>query len=169
VPEGSLALTEPVGDPLVSEWDPDSEAQGSGMAQGRRSRLIIRKVDPWTILKFSALIYLAMYVILLVAGVVLWTVASVSGVRGQIESFVGELIASEEFRFDASQLLRSSVIGGAILVVAGTCANVLMAVIFNLISDLVGGIGITVEEKVRRRGDQQRDRDGAGRQHTARS
>ena len=30
------------------------------MPQGRRSRLIIRRFDPWTILKFSVLLYLSM-------------------------------------------------------------------------------------------------------------
>lgn len=120
-------------------------------AQGRRSRLIIRRVDPWTILKFSALLFLSAYFVVLVAGIVLWSIATASGVRGNIESFIGELIASDDFRFKADQLLRSSVIGGAILVVVGSLGNVLMAVLFNLISDVVGGIGISVEERPRRR------------------
>jgi hypothetical protein len=117
------------------------------MVQGRRSRLIIRRVDPWTILKFSALLYASTYFVLLVAGIVLWLVATASGVRGNIESFIAELIASERFQFESRQILRSSAIGGALLVVIGTFANVLMAVLFNLISDVVGGIGIAVEER----------------------
>ena len=121
------------------------------MPQGRRSRLIIRRVDPWTILKFSVLLYLSMYFVVLVAGIVLWAVASATGVRGNVESFVGELIASDKFKFEASQLLKSSVIGGALLVVIGSAANVLMAVLFNLISDVAGGIGISVEERPPRR------------------
>ena len=122
------------------------------MPQGRRSRLIIRRVDPWTILKFSALLYLSAYFVILVAGIVLWSVASASGVRGNIESFVSELIASENFEFKSSQILKSSVYGGAVLVVVGTFFNVLLAVLFNLISDVVGGIGISVEERPPRPG-----------------
>lgn len=121
------------------------------MAQGRRSRLIIRRIDPLTVLKFSAIIFLAMYLVVLVAGVVLWGLASNSGARGNIESFIGDLTSSPEFAFKGDQLMRASLVGGAILVVAGTCANVLMVVIYNLVSDLVGGIGISVEERVRRR------------------
>ena len=41
------------------------------MPQGRRSRLIIRRVDPWTILKFSVLLFLSTYFVVLVAGIVL--------------------------------------------------------------------------------------------------
>jgi hypothetical protein len=121
------------------------------MPQGRRSRLIIRRVDPWTILKFSVLLYLSMYFVVLVAGIVLWAVASATGVRGNVESFVGELIASDKFKFEAGKILESSVIGGALLVVIGSAANVLMAVLFNLISDVAGGIGISVEERAPRR------------------
>ncbi len=120
------------------------------MPQGRRSRLIIRRVDPWTILKFSVLLFTSMYFVILVAGVVLWSIATASGIRGNIESFIGELIASEDFKFKAGQLLRSSIFGGAILVMVGSLTTVLMAVLYNLISDVVGGIGITVEERPRR-------------------
>jgi len=135
------------------------------MPQGRRSRLIIRRVDPWTVLKFSVLLYLSMYFVILVAGIVLWAVATATGVRGNIESFVGQLIASDNFKFEASQILRSSVIGGALLVMVGSAANILMAVLFNLISDVVGGIGISVEERPPRRSrkaDRQRGAVSAG-------
>ena len=119
--------------------------------QGRRSRLIIRRVDPWTILKFAVLLFASMYFVILVAGLVLWAAATGSGIRGNIESFIGELIASEDFKFNADQIMRSSVIGGGILVGVGSLFAVLMAVLFNLISDVVGGIGISVEERVPRR------------------
>lgn len=122
-----------------------------GRPQGRRSRLIIRRVDPWTVLKFSALLYVSVYFVVLVAGIVLWSAATAAGVRGNIESFIRELIASEHFKFEADKILRSSVIGGAVLVVFGSLGNVLMAVLFNLISDVVGGIGISVEERPPRR------------------
>lgn len=122
-----------------------------GRPQGRRSRLIVRRVDPWTVLKFSALLYVSVYFVVLVAGVVLWSAATAAGVRGNVESFIGELIASDHFKFEAAKIMRASVIGGAILVVLGSLTNVLMAVLFNLISDVVGGIGISVEERPPRR------------------
>src|SRR5438477_3330677 len=129
------------------DWEQsDGPTQRSGMPQGRRSRLIIRRVDPWTILKFSVLLYLSVYFVLLVAGIVLWSAATASGVRGNIEGFVGKLIASDNFKFKAGQILRSSVIGGAVLVVLGSLTNLVMAVLFNLISDVAGGIAISVEE-----------------------
>lgn len=122
-----------------------------GRPQGRRSRLVIRRVDPWTVLKFSALLYVSLYFVVLVAGVVLWSAATAAGVRSNVESFIGQLIASDHFRFQAGKILQASAIGGAVLVVLGSLTNVLMSVLFNLISDVVGGIGISVEERPPRR------------------
>ncbi len=122
-----------------------------GRPQGRRSRLVIRRVDPWTVLKFSALLYVSLYFVVIVAGIVLWSAATAAGVRENVESFIGELIASDNFKFEAGKILRASVFGGAMLVVLGSLTNVLMSVLFNLISDVVGGIGISVEERPRSR------------------
>jgi hypothetical protein len=42
-------------------------------------------------------------------------------------------------------------VGGLVLVVMGTGANVLLAVLYNLISDVVGGIIVVFEERPTRR------------------
>ena len=112
----------------------------------RRSRRVIRRFDLWSVLRFSLLFYLCMFLILLVAGIVLWLVATITGVRGNIENFISDLIASK-FHFLGLQLLRGSAIGGLLLVIIGSGFNVLMALLYNLISDVVGGVEITVLEE----------------------
>ena len=59
----------------------------------------------------------------------------------------------EAFEFDGSKVFRASWMIGAVLVVAMTAMTVTMAVLFNLISDLLGGVRVTVleEEVVLRR------------------
>jgi hypothetical protein len=44
-------------------------------------------------------------------------------------------------------VIRASVLGGALLVMLGCGANVLLAVLYNLISDVVGGIIVVFEER----------------------
>ncbi len=112
----------------------------------RRSRLTVRRVDPVTVLRFSVVLYLCLYGMVVVASVVLWLAFSASGVRGNVEDFVGELIQAQDFTFQASQMLRAAAVGGVVLVGAGTVANVVLAVLFNLISDVMGGITLGVEE-----------------------
>lgn len=134
------------------------------MPQGRRVRRVIRRVDPWTVLRFSVFFYLSIFLVVLVAGVALWQVASATGVRDNAESFVGELVGAgsttdpaagasatsstkNNFRFEGGRILQASALGGLVLVVVGTGANVLLVVLYNLISDVVGGIEMTVLEE----------------------
>jgi uncharacterized membrane protein YedE/YeeE len=114
--------------------------------QARRTRRVIRRFDLWSVLRFSLLFYLCMFLILLVAGIVLWLVATVTGVRHNIENFISDLIASK-FHFLGLQLLRGAAIGGLLLVLIGSAANMLMALLYNLISDVVGGIEVSVLEE----------------------
>jgi hypothetical protein len=117
------------------------------VAQGRRVRRVIRRIDTWTVLRFSVLFYLSMLVVVLVAGLLLWTAASVAGVIDNVEEFVKDLFLLDSFSIKAGLIFRSTLIGGLVLVLLGTGANVLMAVIYNLTSDVVGGIEVSILEE----------------------
>lgn len=117
------------------------------VSQGRRLRRVIRRVDPWTVLRFSMLFYGCMLVVGMVAGLLLWAAASTTGVIDNVERFIRELFALESFAFNGVLLLESTLIGGLVLVLLGTGANVLMAVLYNLTADVVGGIEVTVLEE----------------------
>lgn len=116
------------------------------MPQGRRVRRVVRKIDTWSVLKVSALFYLSLVLVLLIAGVLLWAAGSVVGAVDGVEKFM-RAIGFEDFRFVGSQLLRGFTAAGLVFVLLGTGLSVLVAVIYNLISDLVGGIELTVLEE----------------------
>ena len=99
---------------------------------------IVRRVDAWSVLKISFVFFIVMYLVLLVAGVLLWAFAVGTGTIDNVENFIEQLFALDSFSFVGAQILRASVIGGALLVVAGTFTTTVLAVLFNLISDLVG-------------------------------
>ena len=119
----------------------------AGKLRARKVRRLVRHVEPWSVLKIALIFYFCLWVILLIAGVILWSLAVSSGMVDNIETFVTELFALESFTFNADQLFRASAIGGLVLVVAGSGFTVLMAVLFNLISDLSGGVRFTVVEE----------------------
>lgn len=116
------------------------------MAQGRRVRRVVRRIDTWSVLKVAGLFSLSLVLVLLIAGILLWLAGSAVGAVGSVEKFMGA-IGFEDFRFAGSQLLRGFVAAGLVLVIMGTGLAVLMAVIYNLISDVVGGIELTVLEE----------------------
>jgi hypothetical protein len=84
---------------------------------------------------------------MVVAGVLLWAAAATVGVVGNVEKFIKELFALESFHLSPTKILEGTVIGGLVLVLLGTGANVVMALIYNLTSDVVGGVEVTVLEE----------------------
>lgn len=144
--EAAPAVVEPPPVRPVADGDLDPRPVAArGRAPRRSSRVVLGRVDPWAVLKLSLLFYLSLCVVLLVAGVLLWSAATSAGVVDNVESFISE-IGFEDFRFLPGQILRASALGGLVLVVAGSCGNVLMAVLYNLISDVVGGLKVTLVE-----------------------
>lgn len=115
--------------------------------QARRVRRVIRHIEPWSVLKISLFFYACLWVILLVAGVMIWGVADSSGTIGRLESLFVELFSLEEFTIDAGQVFRGYALAGLALAIAGTTFNVLMCLLFNLISDLTGGLRVTMIEE----------------------
>ena len=90
--------------------------------------------------------HLVLYLVVLVASVLLWSVASATGTVDNIERFM-ESFGWESFSFDGWQLFRSLMVLGLMAVVLLTGLWVLVVTIFNLIADLVGGVQVTVLEQ----------------------
>jgi hypothetical protein len=112
---------------------------------------LVRRIDTWSVLKVSVVFYVALYSVFVIAGVLLWMAATSTGLRHNVERFIADLIASGKFHFVGTELFRGAVIGGAVLVILGTAANVLLTVLYNLISEVIGGLSIVVEERPLRR------------------
>ena len=113
------------------------------MRQPRRVRRVIHKLDIWSVLKVSVVFYLILLLVLLVAGTVLFVVASATGLRQDIETFIGDMVASNNFHLLGLQMLLGSVLGGIVLVLVGTATNVVLAVLYNLISEVIGGFELS--------------------------
>jgi hypothetical protein len=136
----------------VAEAVPTNPARAFTLWRRRRPRVrkvtrVVRRIDTWSVLKVSVLFYVVMFVILLVAGVLLWNLAESTGTVRNVEGFIRDLFNLEKFDVSGRELFRASWTLGVFLVIAGTGLNVTMAVLFNLISDLVGGIRVTVLEE----------------------
>ena len=143
-PVVAAAAPLPMGKTAAPTW---RDRRAASRLRARKVRRLVRHIEPWSMLKISLLFYFCLWIILLVAGVLLWGAAVSSGTIDNIENFIRELLALDEFEFDADLIFRSSALGGLVMVVAATGFNVLLAVLFNLISDLTGGMRITVVEE----------------------
>jgi hypothetical protein len=123
------------------------ERRQLGRLRARKVKRIVRHVDPWSVLKLSLLFYACLFVVFMVAGTLLWNLAGAAGTISSIEGFVKDIGAFKTFSFSGVTIFRATFLAGLILVIAGSGLNVLLTVLFNLISDLVGGIRISVIEE----------------------
>ena len=113
----------------------------------RRYTQTVRSIDLWSVLKVSICFYLCALIVMLTAGVVLWWIASAAGVVSSVESFIGDLVNNKDFRFLSWAVLRATTLIGLVIVCILTVLTVLGAAFYNLFSELLGGVEITVVEQ----------------------
>ena len=109
----------------------------------RRVSRVIRDIDPWSVFKVALVFHLVLYFVVLISLVLLWSVAESTGTIENIENFM-ESFGWESFSFDGWALFKNVWVLGLFVVVLFTGLWVLIATIFNLITDLVGGVRVTV-------------------------
>jgi hypothetical protein len=118
---------------------------------GRKARVrkvtrVVRHVDPWSVFKISIIANLVLYVTLLTASVLLWNVAYATGTIENVERFF-ESFGWQSFEFNGGEIYHAAWIAGLFGVLGLTGLTLLLASLFNLITDLVGGVRFTVLEE----------------------
>lgn len=118
----------------------------------RRVTRVVRHVDTWSVFKVALVFNTILFVVCLTAGVLLWNVAYATGTIDNVEKFF-EQFGWESFEFKGGEIYHNAWIGGLFVAIGLTGFAVLLATLFNLITDLVGGIRVSVleEEVVARR------------------
>ena len=108
-------------------------------------RLTLRSVDVRSVVRVSIVLYASVLMVFVVAWIILWTVAAILGVTGNVEDFIAKLFALDSFQFSVIAQAIAIVIGGSVLIGLGTGANALGATFYNLIVELQGGIELDVD------------------------
>jgi hypothetical protein len=124
-------------------------------ARGRRARLVLTRLDPWSVMKLSFLLSIALGIVTMVAVMVLWNVLDAMGVFEAVSSTVSELTSGErEQGTDLMQYLGFSRVMGitailaAVNVVLITALLTLAAFLYNITATLVGGLHVTLSDEV---------------------
>lgn len=202
--------SKPDGPRTEATKNPTAPSPKRGRVRARKVRRVVRHIEPWSVLKISLLFYAALFLIVSVASVLLWSVARASGTVDNVESFItsvggfgncepingeapvttttlpgaeatapadqldptgtdttlpedlgsgaalapgededcraGEVLVGE-FKFEDARIFQAFALGGIVLVLAGSAANVVLVLLFNLMSDLTGGVRVTVLEE----------------------
>ncbi|MFE1248947.1 DUF3566 domain-containing protein [Streptomyces sp. NPDC058766] len=119
----------------------------------RKARLRVAKADPWSVMKVSFLLSIALGICTIVAAAVLWMVMDAMGVFSSVGGTISEATGSNESNgFDLQAFLSlpnvlmfTSIIA-VIDVVLATAIATLGAFIYNLSAGFVGGVELTLAE-----------------------
>ncbi|MEV2252286.1 DUF3566 domain-containing protein [Streptomyces sp. NPDC050147] len=119
----------------------------------RKARLRVAKADPWSVMKVSFLLSIALGICTIVAAAVLWMVMDAMGVFSTVGGTISEATGSNESNgFDLQsflslpRVLMFTTIIAVIDVVLATALATLGAFIYNLSAGFVGGVELTLAE-----------------------
>ncbi|TVT60579.1 DUF3566 domain-containing protein [Amycolatopsis rhizosphaerae] len=119
----------------------------------RRASLQVKRVDPWSVLKLSLVLGVALFFVWLVAVGVLYTVLDGMGVWDKLNGTYSSLVSGDAGNAPAEPLISAgrvfgiAAILGAINIVLLSALATVSAFIYNVSADLAGGLEVTLAER----------------------
>jgi len=117
-----------------------------------RASMQIRRIDPWSALKVSLLLSIALFFVWMIAVAFLYLVLGGMGVWTKLNSNVGDLLTSTSGSTGGELVSSGTIFGGALLIgllniVLLTALATVGAFIYNLTTDIVGGVEVTLADR----------------------
>jgi hypothetical protein len=114
----------------------------------RRAKLQLRHINPWTVLKFSCVLSVALFFVWLITIGLLYGILQAAGVIDQINNAVTTINGNgSKDPVTPGLVFGGSAIIGVINVVLFIALSTVGSVVYNLCADLVGGIEVTLSER----------------------
>ena len=140
--------------PSVEPTATKGRGRGPAKSRGpRRARLQLRHIDTWSALKISLVLSIALFFIWMVAVGVLYGVLSALGVFDTLNDLFGQLGSASGSGGGGGDVVTPGLVFGgaavigAINIVLMTALCTVGTFIYNLCSDLVGGLEVTLSER----------------------
>lgn len=118
----------------------------------RRVRLALSRVDPWSVMKLSFLLSIAIGIMIVVASVVFWMVLDglhvFTEVNDMIIGILGEETTVNILQFvELKRVVSLSTMIAIVDVVLLTALSTIAAFIYNVVAALVGGVHLTLTDE----------------------
>jgi hypothetical protein len=113
----------------------------------RRAHLQLKHIDVWSVLKFSCVLAFALFFVWLIVIAVLFGVLDVTGVIDKINDTAQTLNDNSKDVVTPGLVLGGALVIGVINIVLFIVLSTIGSVVYNLCSDLVGGIEVTLSER----------------------
>lgn len=147
-PVDQATVVPPEPPPLEAPPRPErGRLSGPAPARSRQARVVLRKLGPWSVLKISFLFYLCVMVVIIGAMMILYAILGAIGSLDSLTRLIRDLFADQSFEIHGGWLFSRGLAIGLALVVLWTLINVFVVFLYNLLSDVVGGIEVTLSER----------------------
>jgi len=122
----------------------------------RRARLRLKRIDPWSVMKFSFAVSIVLFIVMVVATTVLYIALDAMGVFDTVNDMLQMLMGTnaddaaagtEAFRITAKGVIGAAALLGVVNMVLFTALATLGSFIYNVCADLVGGVELTLAER----------------------
>jgi len=130
-----------------------ASAPAQSAPRTRRARLVLTRLDPWSVMKLSFLLAIALGIVTIVAVLVLWNILNSMGVFTSVADTYAELTSSEQGGstdlmqyVGLSRVMGVTTILASVNVVLMTALATLAAFLYNITAALVGGLHVTLSE-----------------------
>ncbi|MFT3716506.1 MAG: DUF3566 domain-containing protein [Gordonia sp. (in: high G+C Gram-positive bacteria)] len=116
-----------------------------------RAAVQVRRVDPWSVFKISGVLSVAGFLIWMIAIAVLYGILGGMGVWDQINSSFGTLVSADGSGGDGHLISTGQVFGfaalfGVFAAIVVTALSTILAYIYNVAADTVGGVEVTLAD-----------------------
>lgn len=136
----------------------ESEAAGASSAkkiaeyQPRQISLVVSRIDPWSVMKVSFLLSVALGIAMVLAGLLVWLLLNSMSVFSSVENFINDIdptgsIASIIDYLRLPRVMAMSTIVAVSNVILMTAFSTVGAFIYNLVTSLVGGIRLALTDE----------------------
>lgn len=117
----------------------------------RRVRLTLARLDPFSVMKLSFLVAIAIGVATVVAVVLLWNLVDAIGLWSQIDQLGRDLNNGEPLPFmdffSFSKMVSYGTVVAVVNVVIITALGTLLAFLYNIVAALLGGLKLTFTDE----------------------
>ena len=117
----------------------------------RKARVLVSRIDPWSVLKMGFLLSIAAGIMLVVATFVLWNALNSFGLFALVDEWVAKLFDGGQpiditKIFELNKVMSASILISVMNVILLTALSTIAAFLYNTVSSVVGGVYVTLTD-----------------------
>ena len=144
---------QPAKPPRPTREDKKAARVAAAPRPGRRARLRLTRIDPWSVMKTSFLLSIALGIVIVVSVLMVWSVLGAADVWTSINKTVQDVVGGQDAStFDIEDYLGTRRVVGFTMIVAAVDVVLLTAIctlgafLYNMSASLLGGVEVTLAE-----------------------